>query len=72
MKETHSLKLDREPCRRLRAWEREKNVGTLRSWFSERHDGNSGADRKTRWLHVTQQSRRMLVRQPLAAAHERQ
>ncbi len=38
MKETHSLKLDREPCRRLRAWEREKNVGTLRSWFSERHD----------------------------------
>lgn len=35
MKETHSLELDREPCRRLRAWEREKNVGTLRSWFSE-------------------------------------
>lgn len=35
MKETHSLELDREPCRRLRAREREKNVGTLRSWFSE-------------------------------------
>lgn len=64
MKETHSLELDREPCHRLRAREREKNVGTLWSWFSERSDGNSGAGRKARWLHVTQQSRRMLVRQP--------
>lgn len=66
MKETHALELDREPCHRLRAREREEDVGTLRSWFSEGLDGKcSETGRKTRRLHVTQQSRRMLVRQPI-------
>ena len=73
MKETHALELDREPCHRLRAREREEDVGTLRSWFSEGLDGkhqrqvgkHDGCTLRSRAVGCWSDS-------PLAAAHERQ